>query len=454
MTVRRIVSIVVTAVVVVSALAIAAVTQTVQADPVAMAQSDPSEHMSEAAPSEPAPSEPAPSEPAPSEPAPSEPAPDTPHEATLQMESLLGHHVTLGIRFMRATVNGDPGFVEAANASLVRHIDDIEQALEPVAGPERAAEFGDRWEQHTQSLFQYAQAARDEDSAMRTEAETALSTDLDDLSAMIEDMTDGMLTRPGAREALQSITRLMTEQIDAYAAQDYERAYQLERDVYATATGVGKTLAEAATGNTPGTVEYTPRDQLASSLAMLLGEHVELAVDAMRAGVNGDPEFEAAAGAVDANTKTLTDAMVSLFGEDGARQFNALWADHIDLFIDYTAAHAAGDDDAMAQVLTDFEEVIAQFGTTLETISDGELSEAAVDEVLTAHEHHLLEQIDVYAGNDYERAHDIAYSAYQHMREVALVLADGFAKAVADQMPTGGADTGGGGASTSHPSHG
>lgn len=62
-------------------------------------------------------------------------------------------------------------------------------------------------------------------------------------------------------------------------------------------------------GNTTGTVEYTPREQLAGSMAMLMGEHV-----AMRAGVNGDPEFEAAAGAVDANTRTVTDAMSRMFG--------------------------------------------------------------------------------------------------------------------------------------------
>jgi hypothetical protein len=49
-------------------------------------------------------------------------------------------------------------------------------------------------------------------------------------------------------------------------------------------------------------------------MAMLMGEHVELAVDTMRAGVNGDPEFEAAAGAVDANTRTVTDAMSRMFG--------------------------------------------------------------------------------------------------------------------------------------------
>lgn len=448
MAVRRTASVIVTAVVVLTALTIALITltgrqdpivSTVDAEPVAMAQAPPSEQSSEQA-----------TEHA-SEHAPTAPPADT-QAATLQMQSLLGHHVTLGIRFMRATVNDDPGFVDAANASLVRHIGDIERALEPLAGAEQAAEFGDRWEQHTQSLFQYAQAARDDDETAREQAGTALATDVDDLSAILEDLTDGNLARPAAREALESMTQLLTEQIDAYAAEDYERAYQLERDVYAMSSGVGQTLAEAAMGNTPGTVEYTPREQLAGSLAMLMGEHVELAVDAMRAGVNGDPEFEAAAGAVDANTRAVTDAMSSMFGDDTARQFNRLWADHIDLFIDYTAARAAGDDEAMTRARDEFDQVVRQFGSALATISDGALSEDAVNEVLTAHEMHLLDQIDVYAGDDYERAHDIAYTAYQHMRDVALVLADGFAEAIGDEMPAGGADTGGG--ATSHATKG
>lgn len=442
MAVRRTLSIVVTVLVVAAVVAVGTFTMTarpdrtipaIHAEPVAMGHGPPSEdttdHAHTAATTD-----------------------RTAQTATLQMQSLLGHHVTLGIRFMRATVNGDPGFVDAANASLVRHIDDIEQALEPVAGAEQAAEFGDRWEQHTQSLFQYSQAARDDDAAVREEANAALATDLDDLSAMFKDLTSGKLPRPAAREALQGIAGLLTEQIDAYATQDYERAYQLERDVYATASGVGQALAEATTGNAPGTVEYTPREQLTSSLAMLMGEHVELAVDAMRAGVNGDAEFEAAAGALDGNTKAVTDAMSSMFGDDAAGQFNGLWADHIDLFVDYTAAHAAGDDSAMTQARNEFDEVISQFGTALATISGGALSDAAVNEVLTIHEHHLIEQIDVYAGDDYAHAHDIAYTAYQHMRDVALVLADGFAEAVGDRLPTGGADTGGGNTATSHPS--
>jgi hypothetical protein len=75
----------------------------------------------------------------------------------------------------------------------------------PLAGAEHAVEFGDRWEQHTQSLFQYAQAARGDDETAREQAGTALATDVDDLLAILEDLTDGNLARPAAREALESM---------------------------------------------------------------------------------------------------------------------------------------------------------------------------------------------------------------------------------------------------------
>lgn len=404
------------------------------AEPLAMAQSMASEHQTEQTTAHAAAGV-----------AHSTPTADSTAQAALQMQSLLGHHVTLGIRLMRATVTGDPGFIDAANASLVRHIDDIEAALEPVVGAEQAAAFGERWEQHIQSLFQYSQAVRDDDQAQRRQAEQALQTDLDELSRMLAQMTDGTLPQAAAAQALEGIANGLTSQIDAYAAQDFERAYELEREVYAAASAVGQSLAEAATGHTPGTVEYTPREQLSNAFAMLMGEHVELAVDAMRAAVNGDAEFEAAAGALNANTTAVTDAMSSLFGDDAARRFNELWADHIDLFVDYTAARAADDQAGMTQARDEFDDVISQFGTVLSDLADGGLTADAIDKVLTMHENHLMDQIDLYAEGNYEKAHDTAYIAYQHMRDVALVLAESFADVVAANAPAGGADTGAGG---------
>ena len=96
----------------------------------------------------------------------------------------------------------------------------------------------------------------------------------------------------------------LLEQVDAYAAEDYERAFQLERECYAHMFPLGKALAAGiATGEgTELPAEFdSPAAELQSQLGMTLGEHAELAVDAMRSGVSGLPDFPAAAGALDQN---------------------------------------------------------------------------------------------------------------------------------------------------------
>lgn len=365
--------------------------------------------------------------------------------ATTQMQSLLGHHVSLAIRFLRATVTNDPTFLEAANASFVRHISDVEAALRAEVGPRPARRFATRWEAHTQNLHRYAAATRDGDDAARREAKRRIDEDIDDLSALIADMTDNRLPRRAAEAQLSAVGDLLTAQVDAYAGERYGRAYALQHQAYAAMFDIGGALAEAATGHRPGSVTYPPREQLQSALSKLLGEHVELAVDTMRAGVTGAPEFDAAAAALDDNTTAIADAMDSLFGPKRATEFNAVWADHIDLFVQYTVAVAEGDREEMHRIADEFDHVIARFGTTLARATNGRIDAAAVEQAMTEHEHQLFRQIEVYADGDYAQAHDIAYTAYQHIRRTAMVLGASFADAVRDTMPRGGADTGGGG---------
>jgi hypothetical protein len=210
---------------------------------------------------------------------------------------------------------------------------------------------------------------------------------------------------------------------------------------------IGSALAEA-TQQMPA--EQTPRDQLSSALAQLLGEHVELAIDAMRAGVEGAPEFAAAAGALNANTEDVAGAMDSLFGAERAETFNALWADHINLFVEYTVAVADDDEAARNDVAERFDEVIDRFGIALADTTDGEVDADVVQQAMTQHERQLFEQIEVYAAQRYGEAHDLSYVAYEHIRETANALATGFADAVGENLPLGGPQTGGGGTAGRH----
>ena len=359
-----------------------------------------------------------------------------------QLETVLGHHATLVIRFMRATVSGNPGFVETADAALVRNTEDLTSALTPAVGEQQAGRVGELWQQQVRALFNYAAGVRDDDQRAKDEALAELDRLIDDQSALIAELTDGRLPRSWAARHVRDTVEQLIDQIDAYAAEDYERAYRLQRTAYASMFPIGTALADA-TQEMPA--QDAPTDQLSSALAQLLGEHVEIAVDAMRAGVEGAPEFDAAAGALNANTEDVASAMDSLFGADRAARFNQLWADHIDLFVEYTVAVADGDEAVKNDVRERFDNVINQFGATLAETTDGEVDAGVVQRAMTGHERQLFQQIEVYADQRYGEAHDLSYVAYEHIRETASTLAMGFAAAVGENLPQGGPETGGGG---------
>jgi hypothetical protein len=189
----------------------------------------------------------------------------------------------------------------------------------------------------------------------------------------------------------------------------------------------------------------TAPDQLRSALGMLLGEHVALAIDAMRDGVDGRPDFTDSAGALNANTADLTAAIETLFGPEGAARFNSFWADHIDLFVDYTVA-LAGDDQAGRDTaragLVGYQD---GFGALLSELTGGRLPAEALSQEMQLHDDQLLQQIDAYADEDYNRASELSFGAYQHMFSTAANLAEAIEANLGGTLPTGGAQTGGGG---------
>jgi len=192
----------------------------------------------------------------------------------------------------------------------------------------------------------------------------------------------------------------------------------------------------------------SPAAELQSQLGMTLGEHAELAVDAMRSGISGLPDFPAAAGALDQNTIELTGMIESVFGAESARSFQKLWGDHIDAFVAYTQA-LAGEDQAAQEAaearLTGFNSDFAQF---LSTATEGRLETAALADAFVMHEQMLMQQINEYAAADYATAHQVSYDAYQHMFALAEQAATAIGETVAEGSPKGGADTGVGGTAT------
>ncbi|MBW3605562.1 MAG: hypothetical protein KY460_11770, partial [Actinobacteria bacterium] len=324
-----------------------------------------------------------------------------------ELQALVSHHATLATRLTRATLTDDPGFVDAAESALVRNIDDLEAALTPAVGADAAQQLSSQWEHQTQSLFQSATGLRDDQPSTKQRAEQRLDRIADEQASALAALGDGRVDEDHVADLLQSYFGDHMEQLERYAAGDYGRAYELQRQAFAAAFPIGTATASAGV-RIP---KSSPTDELRTALSRLLGEHVELAVDTMRAGATGSEDFEAAADALDANTRDMAAAMDALFGAKQAQKFNEVWADHIDLFVDYTVAVVEGDEASKRAVREQFKAVMRRFGTTLEEITGGLVDADVVTAAMGEHEQHLIDQIEQYAMDNYSAAHEVSYTA-------------------------------------------
>lgn len=369
-------------------------------------------------------------------------------ELRAKLEQFLGQHAILTVRLTRARLRDDGDLAQAADAALSKNTEDMGQLIGSVYGADAADDFEELWFEHVTYLFNYARGVADGDAEIQAEARTKLDDYTGKLSEFLATATNQAVPASAARSALQMHADMLLQQTDAYARGDYDRAFALERESYAHMFPLGKTLAAGiVTGSGAALPEDfdSPARQLQSSLGMALGEHAELAVDAMRSGLSGAPDFLAAAAALDANTREITAVVESIFGAEGASAFMTLWADHIDAFVSYTQALAAGNNAQRDAARARLEQFNANFAAFLSTATQDRLGAPALADAFVMHEDFLLRQINAYAQRDYSTAHQLSFDAYQHMFALAAQLATAIGETVAAQSPLGGAQTGHGG---------
>jgi hypothetical protein len=372
--------------------------------------------------------------------------PQSPADVRIALEELLGQHATLVVRFMRAKVKSDPDFLDAATNALVANTDDLAGIFTQLGGTQASDAFRKLWTAHISLLFNYAVGVVEKDQPGKDRARAGLDQYRADFGSFIQSLSRGTLPASAVAAGLKTHIDQLTGQIDAYAAQDYGLAYQLEGQAYAHMLDTGKTLAQglALPGQSPAPAN-DPSLELRSGLGRMLGQHFELLVDTTRAAVTSAPDFQAAAAALDGNTKDITAAMDGLFGAAPAKQFNQAWADHIEYLVRYTVAVATKNDQARtaeANGLAGYRQVL---GATFSAATGGRVAPDAVAGVLATHDGQVRQEVDAYASKDYKMAHDISLQGYQHMFDTAGVLATAIVAAKASQAPKGGVRTGGGG---------
>jgi hypothetical protein len=137
--------------------------------------------------------------------------------------------------------------------------------------------------------------------------------------------------------------------------------------------------------------------------------------------------------------------MGAIVGPKKAAEFQSAWADHVTGLMAYTAA-AAGNDQAGKAAA---EKQLNSFAVTLAAYFTGvvpnQLNVIPLTGAITAHDRHLMDQVDAYAARDYAKAEQMQLDGYQQMLAIANTLVDAIGRTVRRGLPAGGSQTGGGG---------
>jgi hypothetical protein len=375
----------------------------------------------------------------------------TPREVRARFEQLLGQHALLAVRQARSEVAMAPDLKTVVDTSLAANAGALRQLVTTTYDGAKAAEFEQLWKGYTDELASYAQASATGNSTGVQEARAALLAHCDDWGAWLEDASGGRVEAATATKNAQARVGQLMGQVDAYADRDYAEAYKLERQAYQGTYGTGTTLAKASlTSKEAAGLDKAP-ENLRSAFAMLLGEHMELIVDAQRATFAGSPEFDAAAAQVNANTATLTKAMSGIVGPDKAAEFQTAWANHVEGLMAYTAAVAGKDEAGKAVAKENLDGFAERLALYFSDVVRNVLATDPLTDAITAHDAHLINQADAFAAKDYARAQQVQDEGYTQMVGVANVLVDAIEKVMAADLPAGGSKTGGGGTAHVHP---
>ncbi len=360
------------------------------------------------------------------------------------LSRLLAEHAQLAMETMRQGVDTgdltDPEFTAAA-AALDANTNDLAAAIASVYGADAGEAFDTQWTAHIGFFVDYTVGVATDDQAAMDAALDELANYREDFSNFLATATEGGLPADAAADALQVHVNTLIDQIDLYAAGDYAAAYEKAREahahMYMTADALSLAIAqqdpETFTGND---LAWSPAVDLQLTLDRLLGEHALIAIEAMRNGLTGAPDFDASAAALDGNTNDLAAAIASVYGADAGEAFDAQWTAHIGLFVDYTVALAGGDTAGQDAALEDLAGYREDFSNFLDTATGGNVPAAGAADALQAHVNQLVAAIDAYAADDFGAAYATEREAFEHMFMTGQVLAAGIAGQMPETFPT------------------
>jgi hypothetical protein len=370
----------------------------------------------------------------------------TPKQLAAQLEQYFAVHTLLALRQTRSVLTANPSYRQAADHELEEYTGELGGVVAGAYGDPQSDRFKRVWQRTTADVSSYADAVAGNDTPAKQKARAALLADANAYGSWLAKASKGRAEAGQAATDMRTHVQQLMDQADAYAGHDYDRAYQIEREAYEHMFAAGTSLAKASAQPKAAAALDTPAEKLRAAFAMLLGEHMQLIIDAQRATFAGAPEFQAAAAQVNANTAALTKGMGAIVGPKKAAEFQSAWAEHVEGLLDYSTAVASNDQAEQALVREKMRGYGARLALYLSDIVRNELPLEPITQALGEHDQHLVDQIDAYAAKRFDEAQELEVDGYGQMLGVANTLVAAIQRTVKPQLPVGGSQTGGGGA--------
>ena len=355
-------------------------------------------------------------------------------ELRVALARMLGEHAYLLMELMRAET-GAAGEGEAAQATIDANTKSLSDAVASVYGADAGKAFRALWDRHIVAAAAFARATAGGDTAGAEAARHELHAFQSAFDAFLADANPKL-----DADAESAAVQLHLKHVEQFAAGDFSAAYTSARDAYGHMFDMGDMLARAIAKQFPKRfpdvrIAFSPASELRVYLDRLLGEHLILAAEVMRAGMAQAPDFPAIRQALDANAADLRDAIGGIYGKDAGAAFAEVWHAHLVAYLDYVDAVRENDPDRMATVRQTLDAYGRVFGEFMAS-ANPKLSADGVAELIAMHTASLVEMVDDYRAEDYAAANATAAEAYVHMFEVG----DALAAAIAAQLPSRFAD--------------
>ncbi len=346
---------------------------------------------------------------------------------------LLGEHILLASSATGAALGGREAQFKAAAAALDQNSVDISQAIGSVYGQGAEDAFLPLWRRHIGFVVDYTVGVATKDRAKQDKAVADLVQYTQDFGAFLASANPN-LPKDAVAGLVKTHVLTLKDVIDAQVTGDQAKAFAATRTAYAHMGMIADPLAGAIVKQFPDRFPGSTTSAAAglrTTLTMAFQEHTYLAARATGAALGArDPEFKAAAAALDANGVDISKAIGSVYGQGAEDAFLPLWRRHIGFVVDYTVGVATKDKAKQDKAVQDLVGYSQDFGAFLASANPN-LPKDVVAGLVKDHILTLKPVIDAQAAGDQPKVYTMLRGATGHMR----MIADPLAEAIVKQFP-------------------